>query len=199
MLTYHLLKPQKMKRKSKIPKTRSFVGIAFPLYEYFRPLIADLEKLATEPHHKLRIAPPENLHITVKFIGTVEQDQIRQLDSILCNKSAKQHPVLLQCHGIGFFKNSLWISIKQNDYLKQLVTEIDDAFTFLGISKESKDFVPHITLARFDSSLRQSAFGLQQKYADKDWGEFKVDRYQLFKSETLAKGARYTVLNEYLL
>ncbi len=188
-----------VKRKVKTPRIRCFVGVVFPLYENIRPLLRDLESLGSEPGHDLRIAPLENLHVTLKFIGAVEQDQIALVDSILRSKSSTQHPVQLQCQRTGLFKNSLWIGVKENDYLKQVVAEIDEALTFLGIPSQTRRFVPHITLARFNSSLKQKATRLQHQYAETQWGEFTFDRYQLFKSDTLADGARYTILNEYLL
>ena len=89
---------------------RCFIAIASPLTEAARPLISELERLVSSEKLRLRIAPPENLHITLKFVGSVDTDQAGLLDSILLNQSIKQAPLYLNCRGIEFFSNSLYMA-----------------------------------------------------------------------------------------
>ena len=133
---------------------RCFVAIASPLTEAAWPLIDELENLASSEKFRLRIVPPENLHITLKFVGSVDANQVGLLDSILRNQSAKQAALHLNCRGIGFFNNSLYMGIEENATLSQFVTNLNEAFTFLGYSIENVKFLPHITLSR-DSRHRQ--------------------------------------------
>ena len=178
---------------------RCFVAIPSPLNEAAAPLIDELEGLAQSEKFRLRIAPPENLHITLKFIGNVETDQVGLLDSILRNQSAKQTTFHLNCHGIGFFDNALYMGITENDTLRQFVANLNEAFTFLGYPIENIKFLPHITLARFSAAARPELTTLLQAYRKTEWGNLKIESVQLFRSETLPEGARYSSIGNYPL
>ena len=147
----------------------------------------------------MRIVPPENLHITLNFVGSVDADQVGLLDSILRNQSTKQTPLHLNCRGIEFFNNSLYMSAEENKTLRQLATNLNEALTFLGYPIESARFVLHITLARFRASARPELIALLKAYRDRKWGDFTAESIQLFRSETLPKGARYTSVGNYPL
>jgi len=179
---------------------RCFIAIASPLAEAARPLIHELESLASYEKFRLRIAPPENLHITLKFIGSVAIDQTGLLDSVLRNQSTKQATLHLNCRGIGFFDNSLYIGIGENDALSKFTTSLNEAFTFLGYPIQSAKFLPHITLARFRPSARRELTALlAEAYRDSEWGDLTVESIQLFSSETLSEGAKYTSIGNYPL
>lgn len=179
---------------------RCFVAIALPLAETARPLIHMLEGLASNEKFRLRVAPPENLHITLKFIGNVDADQVGLVDSILRNRSSRQTTLHLNCHGIGFFNNSLHMGIEENDALSEFAATLNEALSFLGYTIESARFSPHITLARFRPSARpELTAALAETYHNTQWGDLTVESIQLFRSETLAKGARYTSIGHYPL
>lgn len=179
---------------------RCFVAIASPLAETARPLVHELESLASNEKFRLRIASPENLHITLKFIGNVDADQIGLVDSILRNQSSKQTTLYLRCRGIGFFNNSLHMGIEENDALSEFATTLNETLTFLGYPIESARFSPHITLARFRASARpELTAALAEACRNKQWGDLTVDSIQLFRSETLSEGARYTSIGSYPL
>ena len=189
-----------MNKKLKTENLRCFVGIACPLSEPTQALFDVLEKLAKPEKLRLRISPPENLHITLKFVGNVETDQVGLLDSILRNQSAKQAPFNLRCCGLGFFDDSLHLSINQNDTLDQFVTNLNAAFTFLGYPIESMEFLPHITLARFKASAKAELLASPLRdYFDGEWGDLSVDSIRLYQSETLPEGAKYTAIESYPL
>ncbi len=178
---------------------RCFVAIASPLTEAARPLIDELKSLSQTEHFRLRLAPPENLHITMKFIGNVDVNQVGLLDSILRHQSNKQTAFQVNCQGIGFFENTLYMGIAENDVLRQFVTELNQAFTFLGYSIEDISFLPHITLARFATVVRPELMDLLEAYRYQKWGSMNIESVQLFRSETLAEGARYTAIGNYPL
>ena len=126
--------------------------------------------------------------------------QLRLIDSCLRPQSIRQQPLKLRCQGLGLFSDTLYLRIDCNDALAALVTKLNEALTFLGYSKESREFVPHITLARFRASTPQGIFAsILEKYRDTLWGELSVDSIVLYRSETLAKGARYSAIVRYSL
>ena len=189
-----------MNRQSTAAVLRCFVAIASPLSRAAQPLIGELDSLAAAEDIQLRVAPPENLHLTLKFIGDVDADQLGLIDSCLRHQSIRQQPLKLRCQGLGLFSDTLYLHIDCNDALAALVTKLNEALTFLGYSKESREFVPHITLARFRASTPQGIFApILEKYRDTLWGELSVDSIVLYRSETLAKGARYSAIVRYPL
>lgn len=189
-----------MTNNSTTAALRCFVAISSPLAEAARPLINELESLAGNERFRLRIAPPENLHITLKFIGNVDADQVGLVDSILRNRSSRQATLHLNCRGIGFFNNSLHMRIEEDDALSELATNLNEALAFLGYPVENAKFFPHITLARFRPSARPELTALlAENYRNQQWGDLTVESIQLFRSETLPEGARYTSIGNYEL
>ena len=187
------------KRKSKPSHLRCFVGIRFTLHDQIKTLLTDLANCTQDESSKLRIAPPENLHITLKFLGSVPEQQLITIQSVLKQLAANYQPFDLSYSGIGFFKNSIWIGVESNNYLNSIAGMVDQAYSELGFSPEHKPYVPHITLARFGKNAKIKLSALQEKYAGKSWGNTKVDKIRLYKSDTLSEGARYTILKSYTL
>lgn len=188
-----------MPRKPKPASFRCFVGLRFTLLEQVQPLLDDLKACATDQSSKLRVAARENLHITLKFLGSINEDQLLSTKSLLEELASKYHGFELQCRGIGIFKNSIWVGIEPDDYLATLVDELNDSLAVLGIDGLQKPYVPHVTLARFGREAKIKLSTLQEKFADKEWGKIRVEKVYLYKSDTLPEGARYTILKGFAL
>jgi 2'-5' RNA ligase len=95
-------------------KQRLFMGIKFTLYEEIQPAIIDVARTLTDKKVKFRMSPPQNLHLTLKFLGSVLESDLRKIDSIVSHAATRHRAMQLHCAGIGFFKNSIWIGIKDN-------------------------------------------------------------------------------------
>ena len=190
------------KRPGKTPKPtriRCFAGIRFEKLEMLQALLAELDLLVDDPASKLRIVPPANLHITLKFLGSVDEKKLGEIDMALKAVAAKQAPMELSYEGIGVFKNSIWVGVTANEALTRLATDIDAACAALGFKQEEKTYVPHITLARFDRNGKIKLSERQEKFSEKKWGTSRVRNMSLFKSETLPEGAKYSVIGQYEL
>ncbi|MBT3530334.1 MAG: RNA 2',3'-cyclic phosphodiesterase [Gammaproteobacteria bacterium] len=186
-----------MKKKQKPVRIRCFAGIKFPLYQELTPLLDELHPLGLSEPLKLRVSPPENLHITLKFLGSVEQENLKFIQATLAEIGNKHRHFELSSTGLGFFKGSLWIGIDKSDYLEQIVTDMSHAFAVQPSVEDSRPFVPHVTLAKFNNKAKSELTNLYETYADHKWGSFTVGQLQLYKSETLDMGAQYTLLNSY--
>ncbi len=187
---------QAQKASEKAAKMRCFLGLPCPLHAQLKPVYELLEPLRTNDGKPPRLAPPEHLHVTVKFLGTVQVDQLGNIEQLAQQVISKHTLPTLRCTGIGVFKNSAWVGIEQEPALTALVEELNTAFGLLGFSIEDKAFVPHVTIARFPPPLKDSVTQVLQTFEAQEWGEFAAPHVSLYRSDTLPHGATYSVLSE---
>ena len=160
--------------------------------------------LATlRPTAKLNWSPPENLHITTKFIGEFPENRLAELNSALAAMAARA-PFDITISGLGWFPNphqprSFWAGIHASEGLPELAKATDLALQPLGIARESKPYSPHLTLARVRSPgvelhvLR----GAIAQLPTVEFGRFAVSGFHLYLSELSSTGSRYTKLAEF--
>jgi 2'-5' RNA ligase len=185
-------------RKKKTKPLRLFLGLGFPLYEHLSALRDDLEVLASA-ESSLRIAPAQNLHITLKFLGAVEPGRIKEIHALCASVCSRFDAMELTSQGLGVFKNSLWVGIAEQQALQMLASELNAAGRLLGVSDESRTFLPHVTVARFGKKADLPLSSLLEKYEATEWGRFTAQKCYLYQSETFQEGARYSVLQGYSL
>jgi RNA 2',3'-cyclic 3'-phosphodiesterase len=186
---------------------RLFVALQIPsaVREQLASLISDLRALSVSGQSKSRPrwVPAENLHVTLKFIGHVDE----QTAALIRNELNHIHlvaPVDLRFHGLGFFPNDrrprvLWAGMEASSNLAPLASEIDRRLEPFGIARETRDFSPHLTLARFDppgiaDQLREAI----QANSSSEFGSARTGEFHLFESKTRPTGAIYTRLASFL-
>jgi len=178
-------------------KQRLFVGLKFTLHKEIQPAIMDVAHALAHTKVRFRLSPPENLHLTLKFLGSVLESDLGTIDSIVAQTATRHRAMQLHCAGIGLFKNSIWVGIKENLLLSALTLELDQAFVPLGIYPERKAHVPHVTVARFGIGAKIVLAPFREKYVSRNWGLLTVSEMILYKSETLPEGATYSIINSY--
>jgi RNA 2',3'-cyclic 3'-phosphodiesterase len=88
-----------------------------------------------------------NYHITLRFIGEVNEVLASDIDEALARVTARRFDITLA--GIGTFGNrQLWVGVERNDALFHLRDKIESALVRLGLEPEGRRFQPHVTLAR---------------------------------------------------
>ena len=178
---------------------RLFTGIDLPV-----DVIRSLSRLVEElrPRAKIRWSPPENLHITTKFIGEWPRERLEELTAAMRGLPPRA-PLAISVRGLGWFPNPhsprvFWAAVKSGPGLAALARETEDALAQLGVAKEPRGFSPHLTLARIKepvplAGVRQAIAAL----ASDDFGEFTADRYFLYHSDRGPAGSVYTKLAEF--
>lgn len=177
---------------------RLFTGLDLP-EEVVRSLRKLLETL--QPKARINWSPPENLHITTKFIGEWPQDRLDELKSILAGLRPRD-PISIQIRKLGFFPNPnsprvFWCGIEAPG-LDALAADTDRATAALGIPVESRAFSPHLTLARIKERLNLQP--LRETIASLpslEFGRFTADRFFLYQSRLSPKGSVYTKVAEW--
>lgn len=145
---------------------------------------------------------PEGLHVTLKFIGHVEDDKLSSIQERLSRISPRP-PIHVAFRNFGFFPNEkhprvFFVGIHAGEQLAALASEIDNQLAQFGIAKESRAFQPHLTLARFKTNeglpeLRKEMASLPTQ----DFGGGAAPEFHLFQSVLQSGGAVYTRLSTY--
>ncbi len=143
----------------------------------------------------------ENFHITVRFIGQVDEAQAAEIDDVLAH--LKMNAFDVQVEGLGAFgkkrdPRAVWAGIAPNDALMALNAKIERLFQEMGLEPDKRKYTPHVTLGRLrETSDRQVARWIEGNgmfFAPK----FTATRLTLFSSETRQSGAIYTPERYYI-
>ena len=162
----------------------------------------DLHQIDDDEATRIRIVPPKNLHITLKFLGSVLESQLDQIEAQLKRLASQLEPLELHCEGIGFFKNSMWLGIKPDKRLDAIAAQVNRTLSLQEIgttdqSLDSRPYVPHVTVARFNRQAKPQLLPVLKKHADNYWGAMQVRQVHLYRSQTLDEGARYSIIDSY--
>ena len=179
---------------------RLFVAAEIP--STIRERLAELLKALREVSPQTRWVRPENLHVTLKFIGEVPQTKLAAIRAALAQVRSEQ-AVMMNFKGLGFFPNEehprvLWAGIDASPNLKILAADIEQATETLGIASEQRPFLPHLTLARFESQrLTVKLRAAIQENAGRDFGSLHTNRFHLIESKLKPSGAEYTTVESF--
>ncbi len=180
---------------------RAFIAIELPdaVTEMLRAVRDELSKKAGK-EDGVSWAKPENIHLTLKFLGEIEPSRVEDIYGELKKAAEGIEPFHLSAGGVGGFPGLksprvIWVGIKESMELKQLHGNIEERLCRLGFEKEGRPFQPHLTLCRIRSSDAGRAAG-KAAMELKEAADivFKTDSFALFESELNPKGAKYSVL-----
>ena len=143
---------------------------------------------------------PENLHLTVKFLGPTEKEKLPRIIEVLeaVREAGIYFPFQLTAKGAGVFpsENSpkvLWIGIHEPEgKLAATAAGLDERLAALGVARETREYSPHLTVGRVKRGNPGRRF--LAAYSKVDFGTSLVSELVLYASETLPAGARYTPL-----
>jgi len=148
-----------------------------------------------------RWTAPESLHLTLRFIGEVEEHRLCEADAALGFVEVEPFPLTLS--GVGQFGSggrprSLWVGVAECPALFQLQARVASALARAGLPADERKFSPHITLAR----LRDTPIERIGRYIAANnlvrIGPFVVSRFALFESvRSRSGGSHYQLLRHY--
>lgn len=172
---------------------RTFIALPIPdnLRKTLRTAISDLR----EKNAGVKWVRPESVHITLKFLGNINEDLIDPLARELDTAASFCPELNLSFSGFGVFPNSrrprvIWVGLKGDTaQLGELASSIDRGCAKFGIKPEKRPFNAHITLGRLKAP---SMIDLDINLIEED---FNATQVLFYKSELLPQGARYTVLH----
>lgn len=158
-----------------------------------------LKNLALKNENGLRIVPIEKLHITWKFIGNIDEAENKKIFDIV-----KKHSYILKNIYLTFDRLEVWpnrrfprlLSMTSRSHGKEFKDYFDildkSLFEIIGVEKEKKRFIPHITIARMKPYKKTDIL----KDFDFEPIKLKINNTSVVESITDPKGAFYKILYE---
>ncbi len=174
---------------------RSFIAIELneEIKRELGSLMEQLRPLAPE----LKWVRPENLHITLKFLGEVKEEKIERIKKIIQEMVKSFRPFTIKIKGIGQFPEKrkprvIWAGVEDSEGLFSLQKEVEKLLSGLGFKEEEREFTGHITLARIKNpSGIERLLERLSALKEKEFGTEEVHEIALMKSELRPDGARY--------
>ncbi len=167
-----------------------------------RDRLAEASRAMREAGYPIRWVAPENVHLTLKFLGEVAEAQVPGVCAAV-DESAKGLGALeMAVRDFGAFPNLrrpqvVWAGLAGCAPLDELQSRIEVALAGLGFPREQRKFQPHLTLGRSQKRTRVSDFqGLEElvkglKYED----VYRVRGVDVMRSRLTPRGAIYDVLH----
>lgn len=146
--------------------------------------------------------PPENYHITLRFIGETPAYRAEEIDHTLAALKARSFDLTLA--GVGTFARSgrstqLWAGVERNPQLDHLQNKIETALQRLGLEPERRRFAPHVTLARLDNAVESKLVSFVQAHNLFRCDSVSMEHFTLFSSQLGKEQSVYTAEVEYAL
>jgi RNA 2',3'-cyclic 3'-phosphodiesterase len=144
----------------------------------------------------------DNFHITLTFIGEVDERTAEIADEALSSIRMEKFP--LQLKGTGSFSQGkharlLWIGVGQSEPLHRLKEKNDRALQMAQVPIESRKYTPHVTMARFRDAEEAKIAGFMQLHNLFTSEEFLVEEFTLYRSHQTKNGSVYEAVREYPL
>ena len=181
---------------------RTFIAIALP-GSIQQKLDQVAHSLKNEQTQAVRWVTGKNIHLTLKFLGEVEDTKIEAINQAIKWASQNVHPFELSAGGVGTFPNLrrprvIWVGVQAPADLGELAAAIDKGTQPLGFPGEDRPFSPHLTLGRVSqnaSPLEVQAIAQVLSTARiGNLGTFTVTQVTLFRSDLQLGGSVYTPL-----
>lgn len=182
---------------------RSFIAIE--LSPYVKVKIAEIQN-NLKSSSDVRWVRPEGIHLTIKFLGNIEEARVPEISDIIEQCTADITSFHLTVRNLGAFPHEknpkvIWVGAEdESGTLVKLQQALENRLAPLGFKAEKRTFSPHLTLGRLKSpkGKRELTQRLEEhKYCE--CGTFEAKEVFFFKSELKPGGARYTKLKTFPL
>ncbi len=155
---------------------RSFIAIEVPFTK-------EMESLQNSIEGRVKLVERENVHITLKFLGEIDERTFEMVRQIVEDCKVGSFKIVLR--GVGFFPNEryvrvVWIGVDNYEPIERMARCIDEKLRKMGFQRE-KSYVPHITVARAKGriTIRNLENFKNMKFAEMEVKEIKIKKSTL--------------------
>ncbi len=171
---------------------RLFVGIGIP------PELKLRLSLLCSGVPSARWVDAGNFHVTLRFIGEVDEGAAADIDEALLPLRAPRFSLTLA--GVGHFgTRQLWAGVERSPALSHLHEKVESAIVRLGFEPEGRRYTPHVTLARLRGPPDPHIQSFLAEHALFRCEAFAVERFSLIASFLARSGAIYEDQADYKL
>lgn len=179
-------------------KFRGFIAIDIKSF----PKLIKFEQDIKNTGANVKLVEPENIHLTLKFLGDTDELLIDRIGEIIIDSVKEIESFEIQLKGAGVFPNEryikvIWIGIEKGENIAKIAGNIDEKISVLGFQKEKRKFSAHLTIARVKNvKNKEKLIQTIEKYRDIEFANIKINSIKLKKSDLTPKGPIYTTLKE---
>lgn len=175
---------------------RGFIAVDLPALEPLAQVLQQLARCGAD----LKVVDGPHTHVTLKFLGDVPVSFLDRIEQGIKNTGKGIKPFEMHVRGTGAFPNNanprvVWAGLEHAEPLSVIARRLEDEMHKLAFPRERRDFTPHVTLARV-RSLRGAdrLAAVLGDHATDSFGNVKVDKVLLMRSELAPKGPTYTTV-----
>lgn len=161
-----------------------------------RNKVFSVEKVLMRRYHNVKWVDKDNLHLTLKFLGEVEELKSESVKAKLGNIAQRFTNFSFTYQGISAFPNKrrakvIFVAVKDGEKIIELMKIIDNDLSTLGFNRE-KSYVPHLTLGR-------ARVPLDISHSDVNFSPLTVNAsgLSLIKSTLTRYGPIYEVISQF--
>ena len=181
---------------------RSFIAIPIPAA--IAKSAATLVRRLSHDGDGIKWVPSENLHLTLKFLGDVDNRQVPEVCQVVRNCCAGIQPFEIDLCGADAFPNTNRLRVvvvrigQGGEQLATIVERLESQLANLGFKPEARDYVPHMTLGRTRGGSRRGSPELARSITENTnyhVGQMSVDQVYVMASFLDKAGATYQVMD----
>lgn len=153
-----------------------------------------------DPNLQARWTLPDQYHVTLRFLGDVDEHRIEQLKAGL--EDIDLPSFQLGGEGLDVFPSKrkprvLVAHVNEAPGLMALQVSVDDLAVKMGFDEDPKPFNPHVTLGRLKKATPREVRSFLKRHADFSIDPFVATEFRLYESNLGSDGSVHTVLREY--
>ena len=181
-----------------VERIRSFIAIDIDEPELLKRVL-EIQRQVIATGARMKPVEPENLHITIRFLGEITRGMVEEVKRLLAGLRFKPFTIVIK--GLGAFPNTrrprvIWLGVSEGaDQIERLYREIEQGLRRLGFPAEREQFVPHLTLARIKAP-NAALVRLLDELKEVEVGAMTVRAVRLKKSTLTSRGPIYETLFE---
>ena len=177
---------------------RTFIAIELP--QKIKDILGNIQTDLKQTHADVKWVQPKNIHLTLKFLGEIEESLVKTIGPILSKITREECAFSIYLSKLGafpklFYPRVVWIGLTNEQIVIEIAKKINKQLKKVGFLPESRPFNAHITLGRVRSASNRKV--LTEKIEDLNASldtltrSFQVKELILFKSTLTPQGPIY--------